>query len=177
MPPTKDRSYAFYRRWVIIFFNVRFGNGGLPKDIKILEKITTPEELSGILNWAIEGLKRLNEQGDFSERMTENETENCYERLSNPIGTFLTEYIEETDNNEDCIAKDYLWSDLLYYCEKYHLPKPTSKKQLAQEIKSHFESVESKQRKVGKKEKAWVWVNCRYNDLAKIDYAEWVEEQ
>jgi len=58
------------------------------------------------------------------------------------------------------------------------LPKLTSKKQLTQEIKSHFENVESKQRKVGKKEKAWVWVNCRYSDvLAKIDYNNWVEEQ
>jgi hypothetical protein len=120
----------------------------------------------------------LNKQGDFSERMSVAETQNNYERLSNPIGTFLTEYVEETDNKDDFISKDYLWADLLYYCEKNYLLKPTSKKQLAQEIKSHFENVESKQRKVGKKEKSWVWVNCKFRDeLAKIDYANWVQEQ
>ena len=178
VPPTKDRTNAFYRRWVIIFFIVKFGDNGLPKDNEMIEKITTPDELSGILNWSIEGLQRLNKQGGFSEKMSDEETENCYERLSNSIGTFLTEHIEETDNDEDCIAKDYLCSDLLYYCEKNRLPKPTSKK-LAQEIKTHFENVVSVQRKVGKKERAHVWANCRYKDgsIANIDYATWVEEQ
>ena len=177
VPPTKDRTNAFYRRWVIILFVVKIGDGGLPKDENMIDKLTTPEELSGILNWAIEGLQRLNKQKDFTERMTDEEAEKCYERLSNSVGTFLTEHIEETDDNEDCITKSYLWKDLLYYCEKNKLPKPSSKKHLAQQIKLHFDNVQSIQRKVGKKQQVWVWSNCRYSDdIAKIDYANWVED-
>ncbi len=181
VPQTKDRSDAFYRRWIIIIFNVRFvksGEGGFQSDINIIDKITTPEELSGILNWALEGLQRLNKQGDFSESVSIEETKECYERLSNPIETFLTEHIEETEGEEYFISKEYLWNDIKYYCEKNSLPKPTSKKELNQKIRAHFENVESKQRKVGKTERAWVWMNCRYSDdIAKIDYVNWVEEQ
>jgi putative DNA primase/helicase len=177
VPPTRDKTYAFYRRWILIFFHVRFGDCGLPRDVNILEKITTPEELSGILNWALEGLKRLLKQGDFSFRVSVAETEKQYERLSNPIGTFLSDYVEETGNDEDCISKDYLWAELSHYCEKNRLRKPQSKIQLTKEIRIHFENVEQKQRKVGNKERQHVWVNCRFSDaLTKLDYASWVEE-
>jgi putative DNA primase/helicase len=53
VPPYKDKDYAYYRRWILILFNVRFGNDALPKDENILEKITTPEEMSGLLNWSL----------------------------------------------------------------------------------------------------------------------------
>ena len=177
VPPSKDRGFAFYRRWNLIFFVVRFGYGGLRKDNNIIDKITTPEEMSGILNWSLEGLQRLNKQKEFSERIPEEETKILYERLSNPVATFLTEYIEETDNEDDFISKDYLWKDLLHYCEKHNLPKPKSKKHLSQELRLHFENIESKQRKVGNRERARVWINCRYCEgIAKLDYAMWVEE-
>jgi len=48
---------AFYKRWVPIEFPNRFSKDN--KDTDIVSKYTTPEMLSSVLNWALEGLIRL----------------------------------------------------------------------------------------------------------------------
>jgi len=84
IPPARDETDAFFRRWVIISFPVQFlpadavnrmiANGefsdktmkniriAVPQD-KLLAEMTSPRELSGVLNWALEGLKRLIARG------------------------------------------------------------------------------------------------------------------
>lgn len=62
-PPTADGSLAFFRRWLIIPFEQRFE--GAAKDRDLLAKITTPQELSGYLNRALDGLDRLRARGGF----------------------------------------------------------------------------------------------------------------
>jgi len=109
LPYSRDKTYAYYRRWMLIFFDVIFGDSGHPVDKNMLKKITGPEELSGILNWASEGLSRLNEQGDFTGRLSVDETRVYYERLVNPVYTFISDCITETDDDQDFIPKDYLW--------------------------------------------------------------------
>ena len=180
VPYSSDKSFAFYRRWVLIFFNVRFGDGGLPKDIKILEKITTPEELSGILDWAIEGLQRLNKQGDFSERMSVAETREYYDRLVSPISAFLKENITETDADDevDYIPKDYLFNEILKYCEeKQLLKRDVTKTKIAYIINRSFKFIKSAQKTVGDKPRTHVWENCKFKDgsLLNLDYRMWLE--
>jgi putative DNA primase/helicase len=63
IPPTDDDSYAYFRRWKIIPFNHTFEGAG--KNTNLLEKITTSEELSGLLYWAIEMLRQLNSENGF----------------------------------------------------------------------------------------------------------------
>lgn len=57
-----DKSDGNYRRWIIIPFTKQFK--GEDADLFLQDKIN--KELPGILNWAIEGLKRLYKQGKFS---------------------------------------------------------------------------------------------------------------
>src|SRR5208283_2759033 len=61
-PPkvTDEDSYAFWRRWILIEFPNQFGDD--KKDPEILNKLTAEAELSGLLNWALEGLARLRQQ-------------------------------------------------------------------------------------------------------------------
>ncbi|MCZ2808294.1 MAG: phage/plasmid primase, P4 family, partial [Candidatus Bathyarchaeota archaeon] len=165
LPYSKDKTYAYYRRWMLILFNIRFGDGGQPVDKRMLEKITTPEELSGILNWALEGLKRLNEQGDFTGRMSVAETEKYYERLVSPVYMFLSDCIAETKDPQEYIPKDYLWDEVLRYCQDNNLPKPKSKKQIASSIKRNFKGIETAQRTIDGK-LTWVWLYCRFTDDA-----------
>lgn len=61
IPETEDDSYAYFRRWVIVPFNRTFE--GDNKDVNILERITTPEELSGLLNWSLIILRQLIREG------------------------------------------------------------------------------------------------------------------
>ena len=60
LPYVNDSSSGFWRRWIIFPFNVK------PKQKKLLlaEKIINTE-LSGVLNWALEGLSRLLKRGEF----------------------------------------------------------------------------------------------------------------
>jgi P4 family phage/plasmid primase-like protien len=58
LPSTPDDTEAFMRRWDPIVFNQTFTPSTI-RDETLVDKLTTPEMLSGILNWALEGLIRL----------------------------------------------------------------------------------------------------------------------
>lgn len=55
LPFSKDRSHGFHRRLIIIPFEKRFEKGSEDKDLASKLK----QELPGILNFALDGLKRL----------------------------------------------------------------------------------------------------------------------
>lgn len=65
-PDSADESDGFYRRWVILRFLEKFKVEDEGYDANIARKLHTDEELSGIFNWAMVGLKRLLENDDFS---------------------------------------------------------------------------------------------------------------
>jgi len=67
IPRSKDNSYAFFRRWIIIKFSQSFPEGDPRRDENLLSKITTPEEMSGLLNMALEGFARLCTNRRFSQ--------------------------------------------------------------------------------------------------------------
>jgi len=66
LPRSRDNSYAFFRRWIIVKFSQRFDENSIKRDPNLLEKLTTPQELSGLLNLALEGFARLCSNGKFT---------------------------------------------------------------------------------------------------------------
>jgi putative DNA primase/helicase len=59
LPTTFDKSKAFFDRvYLIPFIHTFEGQNRLPRS-QLVDAMTTPEELSGIINWALDGLKRL----------------------------------------------------------------------------------------------------------------------
>lgn len=84
LPKTKDKTSAFYRRWVMYICDAVFEKN---KDINMLEKLTTPEEMSGLLNRAIEGIERLINNKGFPD--TEAEVKELWEIESNPMAEFI----------------------------------------------------------------------------------------
>ncbi len=64
-PPTSDNSDAFFDRWLILPF-ARRHRGTDHEDHDLLAKLTTPAELSGLLNHALVALARLHRQGGFT---------------------------------------------------------------------------------------------------------------
>lgn len=57
IPESNDQTYAYFKRWIILLFDKIFQ--GKDKDTNLIEKLTTEEELSGLLNLAIIALKKL----------------------------------------------------------------------------------------------------------------------
>lgn len=91
-PPTPDSSDAFFRRWVIIPFERRFDQRNV--DRHLLDKLTTPQELSGLLNHGLRALPALRERGAF---MATGATQRASERFrvdSDSVAGFLGESCE-----------------------------------------------------------------------------------
>ena len=118
LPEARDDTDAFFRRWILINFPNKFE--GDKADPNILKKLTTPEELSGLLNLALKGLKRLLEQGHFSYGKTTEELREQYIRMSDSVGAFIMDEIEIS--SEDFIPKKELYSKYCEYCRDNKLP-------------------------------------------------------
>ncbi|MEM2618622.1 MAG: phage/plasmid primase, P4 family [Candidatus Hadarchaeales archaeon] len=118
VPEAYDESDAFFRRWIIINFPNKFE--GKNRDPKKLEKLTTPRELSGLLNLALAGLKRLLERGEFSYSKTTEEIREEYIRMSNPVKAFVMDMLEVAPN--EWVAKRELYSVFCAYCREKNYP-------------------------------------------------------
>jgi putative DNA primase/helicase len=98
IPESEDKTDAFYRRWVIIHFDKRFADGN--EDAELTQKLTTPEELSGLLNLALTGLHDLIANGGFHNK-TIDQTRQEYEENTSDVSAFLIqECIADTQNPE-----------------------------------------------------------------------------
>lgn len=62
-PGTSDQSDAYYNRWEILPMTRVLSERD--QDRNLIDAMTTPEELSGLLRYAVAGLKRLSLRGRF----------------------------------------------------------------------------------------------------------------
>lgn len=118
LPQTKDTGNAFFNRWEIIHFPNQFieGKNANPN---IIEEITTPEEMSGLFNWSIEGLQRILKQNTFSSSRTKEEIKKQWIMLSDSLKSFVDDMLEKDIDNE--ITKDELYNIYLDYCNQNEL--------------------------------------------------------
>ena len=122
IPESVDDTDAFFRRWIILTFPNQFQ--GDKEDRKLLDRLTTPEELSGFLNFALEGLKRLQANGwHFSNPRTTEEIRREYIRKSSPVQAFLMDCTRL--EVEGIVAKAQLYSNFSEYCHEHQLPVPS----------------------------------------------------
>lgn len=97
IPAVKDDTRAFFRRWILINFpNVFEGD---KEDKNLLSKLTTEEELSGFLNLALEGLKRVLTNEKFSYSSSVEEVERLYKINSSPVEAFADRCLVASHNN------------------------------------------------------------------------------
>jgi phage/plasmid-associated DNA primase len=87
IPDTEDRTFAYYKRWIILKFEKVFREN---KDTNLIDKLTTPEELSGLLNLALIALKHLQKEEGFRDISIE-ETIKQYNKNTDTTTTFLEE--------------------------------------------------------------------------------------
>ncbi|EJT6501597.1 DNA primase [Clostridium perfringens] len=92
-----DRTEGFYRRLIIVPFNRQIEKSKIDKALKYKFQ----REKEGILNWALEGLKRLYENNfEFSENELTDGVKKEYKRENNNVISFV----------EDCCEIDSLFS-------------------------------------------------------------------
>ena len=106
---------AFWDRWMIFDFeNVFEKNDGKTK-INILSDITSDEELSGLLNWCISGLKRLQKKGCFSYRRDWKENRRIMQGEACSIAKFSNGCLKYKENN--WISNSDIYNKYVDFCK------------------------------------------------------------
>ncbi len=117
-PEMSEDTLAIWRRFVVIDFLNKFIGPGADKNL--LAKLTTEEELSGLLNKALEALVRLEKNGDFTYHRTIEDTRAKYLLASNPAAAFIEECCDFSA--WESITKEELYQAFLKFCQDNKLP-------------------------------------------------------
>ena len=93
IPSTKNTTNAFFKRWDFFEFPTQFK--GINCNPNIIAEIATPEELSGFVNWSLEGLRRLLKNKKFSDLKTIEQRKEIWLLGSSSLYKFVRACVEE----------------------------------------------------------------------------------
>jgi putative DNA primase/helicase len=118
LPKDVEHTPAFFRRWLIIPFDVVIPENEQDKELhtKIIES-----ELSGVFNWVLQGLYRLLEQKNFSKCEAAKKTLEQYKLESNSVQMFLNENEYKGSPTNYKLIKD-LYPEYRAFCIEDGMP-------------------------------------------------------
>jgi P4 family phage/plasmid primase-like protien len=88
IPETFDSTYGYFKRWTILMFDRQFKRK--MQDTRLRSKLTTEQELSGLLNIALAGLAKLIADNEFHSKDIET-IKAEYERGATLVNNFVDE--------------------------------------------------------------------------------------
>lgn len=155
-PTITDHSSAFYSRLILIPCNRRFSEQ--EKNRNLVKQLT--EELAGIFNWAVAGLRRLNERGMFPQDDFMIKAVQELEDENNPTNVFFEEHVEVEMLQNSYIEKMDLFNKYIAWCtEGNHFKLSRARFGSAVYKKFHKETPkDTKDLRTGKR----IWRNIRY---------------
>jgi len=158
IPDTEVKDDAYYNRWIVIECSNQFDEE--TKNQNILEEISTEEELSGLFNWALEGWKRLNENGGYTHYRDLEEVKEYMQKGKNPIREFIDTYI--VSNPGSVVKKEYVYKCYVSFCKEYNYPIKESNV-FSRKFKPlcPMNIDEGRQLKGGKR--TWKGIKCNYD--------------
>ena len=124
----------------------------------MLKKLTTEEEMSGFLNWALIGLNRLVTNGKFTKSPTTEELQLEYEALSDPITAFINNCIEVDPDNIE--TKDDIYAAYFQFCRGKGF-SPVMSNILTKELKPRLPGLKATSRTISKKGRKSCWEGLR----------------
>lgn len=150
-----DRTEGFYRRLIIVPFNRQIEKSKIDKALKYKFQ----REKEGILNWALEGLKRLYENNfEFSENELTDGVKKEYKRENNNVISFVEECCE-LDGLFSC-SRIELYEAYKEFCVEAGL-KALSQIKFNKELEGNFNITRSRSGKL----RLWNGVRIKLDDL------------
>ena len=104
VPRSADNSLGYLRRWLAVPFDTTLDESNL--DPGLLEKLTTPEELSGLLNRAVAEHRLLLESGRLTESEKMVAAKDEFDQASDSTRLFLQECVEESSPYDEINRTD-----------------------------------------------------------------------
>ena len=172
LPPVSDTTPAWWERVIVVEFPVT-----IPEERRIenIERLwlEDPKERSGILNWMLEGLRRLLRNGRFtktkgSERMAEE-----YKKWSNPIEYFLSKYC--IIDGKSITPKEDLYEAYKKVCEMEGLPVADERAFSIEVKRKPFVNI-ARRRMEGERRRCWIGLRLDMEKVEKEGEGEWEEE-
>ncbi|MGU8131791.1 DNA primase family protein [Clostridium perfringens] len=150
-----DRTEGFYRRLIIVPFSRQIDKSKIDKSLKYKFQ----REKEGILNWALEGLKRLYENNfEFSENELTDGVKKEYKRENNNVISFVEECCE-LDSLFSC-SRIELYEAYKEFCVEAGL-KALSQIKFNKELEGNFNITRSRSGKL----RLWNGVRIKLDDL------------
>lgn len=142
-PKIKDRSRGMWRRMLLVPFQVKIQTKDMVRHMDSADFWLENGESSGILNWAIQGLQRLKEQGDFTESAASEEAIDNYRRDTNPCLDFFDEHLEICPTNQ--VVAMHLYDLYCHWCTKQG-QKPPGNRNFGVEVKRKYGDIRRRER-------------------------------
>lgn len=150
-----DRTEGFYRRLIIVPFNRQIEKNKIDKALKYKFQ----REKEGILNWALEGLRRLYENNfEFSENELTDQVKKEYKRENNNVISFVEECCE-IDSLFSC-SRIEIYEAYKEFCVEAGL-KALSQIKFNKELEGNFNVTRSRSGKL----RSWNGVRIKLDDL------------
>lgn len=158
-PRIKDRSRGMWRRMLILTFSRIVQPGERVRGMD--EPDFWKDEAAGILNWAIAGMHRLKEQGEFTRSETSDNAMDEYRNESNPALQFLADHVGESEHGQISIPD--LYEEYKKWCTK-NGNQPLSAANFGREVRRKFPLVVKDRSGTGNRD--WIYRGiCVANDF------------
>ena len=139
VPGSPDTSYAYLRRWIIVPFPNQFSGDEIDKHL--LQKLTTTEELSGLLRQAVDAYRNLQIRGEFTSGSSTDKAAKEFLESIDPIAVFISEMTFEGKDTR--VGKTALYNDYKGWCTD-NGRQPVSAQKFNQRLKGHLSGVVEK---------------------------------
>lgn len=186
LPIPNDNSSGFWGRWVLIQFPFKFLKqeeiNQIPQEERenikiakpdIIETIIDKDELSGILNWALDGFERLEKQNGFTYSETRTSVKDIWMRKAESFRAFCEDCVEE-DSFDGFIEKEELRQHYLKYCKALNLKKLQTDAEIKKILEEKYSAI-GKQMVIDntlmdennpkRKIRAWVGISINFTRL------------
>lgn len=134
LPPVAkwEDTDAYFNRLLINDYEVQIPLA--EQNPNLIYELTTPEEMSGFLNQALDGLDRLLTNKRFTYAKTQDENRIIYTKRSDAAKWFAETFIQITDNYADSVFHDDLFHACVKTCHEEKLKKIPSSGELTKAI-------------------------------------------
>lgn len=155
LPNLRDASGAFMTRVVLLMMTESF----IGREDRTLGQ-RLAGELPGILNWSIEGWKRLNERGYFIQPGSATEMLDDLENLSSPIKQFIADSCDVGPAYESSVEQ--LYASWKSWCESNHRDHTGTNQTFGRDLRAAIPQLRGIQRNtLSGKERRYIGIGIR----------------
>lgn len=147
-PRMRDKSQGLWRRMILVPFQRVVDSSRRVRGMDRPDWWIENGQAPGILNWAIVGLARLREQGEFTRPAICEAAIAEYREDSNPAGEFFSDYLEPQEAGAIESRQAY---DLYRHWCQHNGCKPLGNRQFGKELRRRFPAIERVRVRDGKR--------------------------